>query len=132
MRALTLKALELAQPDLDEAAREEMVAAPAHDFGPSHHVTKLADVASGILRRLPEDRETDLLFDILRKMDRQVSVHVLRSHLRNFAKRWDSEEVENFLDGLQDYVLQDLDPGTCVFMIAELAATIPAVVYASL
>ena len=73
MRALTLKALQLAQPDLDEAAREEMVAAPAHDFGPSHHVTKLADVAGGILRRLPEDRETDLLFDILRKMDRHVA-----------------------------------------------------------
>jgi len=69
LRALTLRALELVRPDLDEAAREEMVAPPARDFGPSHHVTKLADVAEGILRRLPEDREAGLLFDILRKMD---------------------------------------------------------------
>ena len=69
LRALTLKALQLARPDLDEADREEMVAAPVNFDGPSHHVSKLADVAGGVLRRLPEDRETDLLFDMLRKMD---------------------------------------------------------------
>ena len=69
LRALMLKALALARPDLDEATREEMVAPPAHDFGPSHHVSKLADVAGGVLGKLPADRETDLLFDILRKMD---------------------------------------------------------------
>ena len=69
LRALTLKALALARPDLDEATREEMVAPPTQDFGPSHHVLKLADVANGVLGRFPADRETDLLFDILRKMD---------------------------------------------------------------
>ena len=69
LRALTLKALELARPDLDETDREDMVAAPVKLDGPSHHVSKLADVAGSVLRRLPEDRELDLLFDILRKMD---------------------------------------------------------------
>ena len=69
LRALVLKGLELMRPDLDEADREEMVAPPARDFGPSHHVAKLAGVAESVLRRLPADREPDLLFNILRKMD---------------------------------------------------------------
>ena len=69
LRALTLKALALARPELDEATREEMVEPPARDFGPSHHVNKLADVAAGVLQRMPEERESSLLFNILRKMD---------------------------------------------------------------
>ena len=75
LRALILKALHLARPDLDEATREEMVEPPAHDIGPSHHVRKLADVAEGVLQRLPPDREPDLLFDILRKMDLHTHYH---------------------------------------------------------
>ena len=69
LRALTLKALALARPELDEATREEMVEPPARDFGPSHHVNKLADVAASVLQRMPEERESSLLFNILRKMD---------------------------------------------------------------
>ena len=69
LRTLILKALELARPDLDEATREEMVEPPPRDVGPVHHVRKLADVAESVLRRLPPDREPELLFDILRKMD---------------------------------------------------------------
>ncbi|MDP7449462.1 MAG: adenylyltransferase/cytidyltransferase family protein, partial [Candidatus Latescibacteria bacterium] len=57
LRTLTLKALELSRPDLDEATREEMVAPPAKHDGPSHHVSKLAEVAGGVLRRQPEERE---------------------------------------------------------------------------
>ena len=75
LRELTLKALRLARPELDEATREEMVAPPTHDIGPSHHVRKLADVAESVLRRLPENREQELLFDILRKMDLHEGYH---------------------------------------------------------
>jgi len=75
LRALTLKALFLARPDLDEATREEMVAPPAQDFGPAHHVGKLADIAGSVLGKLPAERETDLLFDILRKMDLHPGHH---------------------------------------------------------
>jgi hypothetical protein len=46
-----------------------MVEPPPRDVGPVHHVRKLADVAESVLRRLPPDREPELLFDILRKMD---------------------------------------------------------------
>ncbi|HIG54333.1 MAG TPA: hypothetical protein EYG11_21015 [Candidatus Latescibacteria bacterium] len=75
LRALTLKGLVLARPELDEAAREEMVKPPARDFGPSHHVSKLADVANSVLGRFPTDREPDLLFNILRKMDLHEGYH---------------------------------------------------------
>ncbi|HJP31871.1 MAG TPA: hypothetical protein QGF95_15090 [Candidatus Latescibacteria bacterium] len=77
LRTLTLKALELSRPDLDEATREEMVAPPAKHDGPSHHVSKLAEVAGGVLRRQPEEREPDLLFNIVRKMDRHERYHDL-------------------------------------------------------
>ena len=50
-----------------------MIAPPARDIGPSHHVRKLAEVAESVLRRLPPEREEELLFDILRKMDRHES-----------------------------------------------------------
>ena len=75
LRALILKALELARPDLDEATREEMVEPPPRDVGPTHHVRKLADVAESVLRRLPPDRESELLFDILRKMGLHPHYH---------------------------------------------------------
>ena len=77
LRALILNALTLARPDLDEATREEMVEPPPRDVGPIHHVRKLADVAESVLRRLPPDRETELLFDILRKMDLHPRYHDL-------------------------------------------------------
>ena len=77
LRALILKALELARPDLDEETREEMVAPPPRDVGPVHHVRKLADVAESVLRRLPPEREPELLFDILRKMDLHPHYHDL-------------------------------------------------------
>lgn len=76
LRNLTLKALELARPDLDEATREEMCE-PLPQYGPVQHVEKLADIAGGILRRLPPERETELLYDILRKMDRHERYHDL-------------------------------------------------------
>ena len=75
LRALALRALELARPDLDEATREDMVAPPTRDIGPAHHVAKLAEVAHSILRRLPEDREPELLFEILRKMELHPRYH---------------------------------------------------------
>ena len=75
LRALILNALMLARPDLDEATREEMVEPPPRDVGPIHHVRKLADVAESVLRRLPPDREPELLFDILRKMDLHPHYH---------------------------------------------------------
>jgi len=77
LRTLILKALELARPDLDEATREEMVEPPPRDVGPVHHVGKLCDVADSVLRRLPPDRESELLFDILRKMDLHPQYHDL-------------------------------------------------------
>jgi hypothetical protein len=75
LRALMLKALELARPELDEATREDMVAPPRHDVGPSYHVRKLADVAEGVLRRFPPEREEELLFSLLRKMDLHPNYH---------------------------------------------------------
>jgi hypothetical protein len=69
LRALTLRALELARPDLHEVEREELVAPPTHSAGPSMHVQQLADIGAAVLRRLPPDREVELLFDILGKMD---------------------------------------------------------------
>ena len=45
----------------------------------------------------------------LRRMDQQVAGHVLRSHLRNFAKRWDNDEVTEFLVQLREHVLEDVD-----------------------
>jgi hypothetical protein len=74
LRTLTLKALELARPDLDEATREEMVEPKPH-AGAVQHVEALAGLADDVLRRLPPEREPDLLYDILRKMDRHESYH---------------------------------------------------------
>ena len=75
--ALTLKGLSLARPDLDEEAKAEMVAPPVHDFGPNYHVRKLSELAEGLLLRQSPEREQDLLFDMLRKMDRHPDYHDL-------------------------------------------------------
>lgn len=104
LRALTLKGLALARPDLDEATREEMIEPPARDFGPSHHVAKLADVAANVLERFPPDREHDLLFNILRKMDLHESYHdVLLQQARGLRT---DEEVD--WEGDQRALVSDL------------------------
>ncbi|MCB9869429.1 MAG: Lon protease family protein [Planctomycetes bacterium] len=64
---------------------------------------RLEDVTERLLRLA---RETD---QELRRMDQQVAGHVLRSHLRAFARRWPSEQIGGFLADLREHVLEDVD-----------------------
>lgn len=105
LRALTLKGLALARPELDEATREEMVEPPARDFGPSHHVSKLADIAASVLGRLPPDREDELLFNILRKMDLHQGYHDI---LLQQARELRGDEGEVDWEGDQRAQISDL------------------------
>ena len=64
---------------------------------------RLEDVTE---RLLGINHETD---EELRRMDQQVGGHVLKTHLRSFARRWENDEVAEFLVGLKEHVLRDLD-----------------------
>ncbi len=68
---------------------------------------KLMDRLEEVTERLLRiSHDTD---EELRRMDRHVAIHVLRSHLRSFGRRWNHDEVTEFLDSLQEYILLDLD-----------------------
>lgn len=66
-------------------------------------VERLDQVTDRLLRI---GRETEVE---LRRMDRQVADHVLSGHLREFRRRWQQEQVSEFLEQMRSYILEDLD-----------------------